>query len=185
MFPTHKLVFLAIVSVGLAQAPPAITLLGHPYHLGSYSQNPNPMWEFITPDETIDNWKTLVTIIDRPDAHTKPELDRVGEGVLQNYKTHGAQILQAKTMVDSSGKPYNYLLAAFEEPAKHRFEFDFVKMAIGPKNVYVSIYGVRITDPTSYLAKSKTFLTQHSGESGDAISNLALPDLAKLPRKVF
>jgi hypothetical protein len=176
---------LALLTVASAQAPPALTLLGHTYHLGSYNQNSKPMWEFITPDETIDNWKTLVTIIDRPDAHTKPQLDQVGEGVLQNYKSHGAKILQAKTMVDPSGKPYNYLLAAFDEPAHHRFEFDFVKMALGPQNAFIAIYGVRITDPTDYLSKSKTFLTQHSGESGDAISNIVLPDLAKLPRKVF
>jgi len=176
---------LAVLTAASAQAPPTITLLGRPYHLGSYNQKSKPMWEFITPDETIDNWKTLLTVIERPDAHTKPELDQVGEGVLQNYKSHGAKILQAKTMVDTAGKPYNYLLAAFDEPTHHRYEFDFVKMALGPKNVFIAIYGVRITDPTDYLSKAKTFLTQHSGESGDAISNVVLPDLTKLPRKEF
>jgi hypothetical protein len=179
---------LLLIGAGLAYCqapPPTINLLGRPYHLGSYNQRDKPMWEFIAPGETIDNWKTLVTIIDRTDAHTRPELDRVGEGIMQTYKSHGGKILMAKTMVDPAGAPYNYMLAAFDEPAKHRYEFNFIKMALGPKNVYVAIYGVHITDPTDYLAKAKTFLTQHSGESGDAISNLPVPDVAKWPRKVF
>ncbi|HME08475.1 MAG TPA: hypothetical protein VKG25_15575 [Bryobacteraceae bacterium] len=161
------------------------TLLGRPYHLGSYNQKEHPMWEFITTGESIDNWKSLVTIIDRPDAHTRPELDRLAEGVMQNYRSHGAKILLAKTMVDRAGTPYNYLSAAFDEPAKNRYEFDFVKIALTPKNAYVAIYGVRISDPANYLAKAKAFLDRHSGESGAAISDIVLPDIGKLPRKEF
>jgi hypothetical protein len=76
-------------------------------------------------------------------------------------------------------------IRATAKPNLLRYEFDFVKMALGPNNAFIAIYGVRITDPTDYLSKAKTFLTQHSGESGDAISNIVLPDLTKLPRKVF
>ena len=172
-------------SVVSGQTPPAITLLGRPYQLGSYNQKEHPMWEFITTGESIDNWKSLVTIIDRPDAHTRPELDRLAEGVMQNYRSHGAKILLAKTMVDRAGTPYNYLSAAFDEPAKNRYEFDFVKIALTPKNAYVAIYGVRISDPANYLAKAKAFLDRHSGESGAAISDIVLPDIGKLPRKEF
>lgn len=169
----------------LGQTPATVNLLGRPYHLGSYSQKNDPMWEFITADETIDNWKTLVTIIDRADAHTRQDMDRLAEGVMQNYKSHGAKILLAKTMADGAGTPYNYILAAFDETAKRRYEFDFVKVSLAGTNAAIAIYGVRITDPTDYLAKAKTFLTQHSGEAGNAISNMVLPDVDKLPRKVF
>jgi hypothetical protein len=167
------------------QPPPTLNLLGRPYRIGSFNQKNKPMWEFITPGESIDNWKTLVTIIDRPDALNRQDMDRVAEGVMENYKSHGGKILMAKTMTDHSGKPYNYMLAAFDESAKRRYEFNFIKIAMGPKNAQIAIYGVRISDPTDYLAKAKTFLTQHSGESGDAISALTLPDLGKLPRREF
>jgi hypothetical protein len=59
-------------------------------------------------------------------------------------------------------------------------------MSIGPKNGIVSIYGVRITDPKDYQAKTKQFLSANSGPIGVALSNGATtPDLAKLPRREF
>jgi hypothetical protein len=72
-----------------------------------------------------------------------------------------------------------------EEPDKHRFELNFVKMALGPKNAYTIICGVRITDPKDYRAKAKEFLDQHSGELGQALGNAVPPDLGALPRKMF
>ncbi len=166
-------------------APSAtINLLGRTYHLGSYNQKAKPTWEFVTGNETVDNWTTLVTIIDRPDALTRKDLDGVSQGIMSNYKSHGAQILMARTFPDPSGA-YNYIAVAFEEPDKHRFEMNFVKMAMGPKNAYILIYGARITDPQNYLRLGKDFLTQHSGEIGDALQKFPVPDLSTLPRKEF
>src|SRR5438876_471162 len=108
-----------------------MNFLNQTYQLGSYNQKHNPTWEFVTGGETVDNWNTLVTIIDRPDARTHEELDRLAEGVMLNYKTHGGQILMAKTMQQSSGATFNYMVAAFEEPAKQRYELNFVKVALG------------------------------------------------------
>ena len=161
-----------------------VSLLGRTYHLGSFNQKAKPTWEFVTGDETVDNWTTLITIIDRPDAPTRKDLDGVSEGIMANYKSHGAQILMAKTFPKPSGV-YNYMAAAFEEPDKHRFELNFVKMAMGPRNAYVVIYGTRITDPQNYLRKGKDYLNQHSGEIGDALEKFVLPDLSTLPRKEF
>lgn len=161
-----------------------ISLLGKTYHLGSYNQKAKPTWEFVTGSETVDNWTTLVTVIDRADAQSRPDLDRLAEGIMGNYKSHNAQILMAKTFPTPSGA-YNYMVAAFEEPEKHRFEMNFVKMAMGSKTAYVVIYGARISDPVDYVRKGKDFLTQHSSEIGKALEQVTLPDLAKLPRKEF
>jgi hypothetical protein len=166
-------------------AAPEITFLGRRYQLASFNHKANPQWEFVAAGETIDDWKTLITVIDRPDARTRQELDRLAEGIMSTYKSHGAKILMAKTMQDRTGAPYNYLVAAFEEPAKQRFELNFVKIALGPANAEMMICGVRITDPQDYLSKAKQFLNERSGEIGRALEEAALPDVGRLPRRVF
>ena len=165
-----------------AQTPP-ITFLGRTYHVGSFSATPRAMWELVSGGETVDNWTTLLTLIDRPDAHTPSELDRLAEGIQANYQSHGAKIISAKTLRDPKGAAYNYMVVAFDQPALHRYELDFVKLALAPKNAYVAVYGARITDPKDYVSKSKAFLTQRSGEIGRALEALPLPDLTTLPRK--
>ena len=166
-------------------ASPSIHFMARTYHLGSFNQKAAAMWEFVSGSETVDNWTTLFTVIDRADAHTLPELDRVAEGVKQTYQSHGGQVLMAKTMHDASGAVYDYTVVAFEEPAKRRFEVNFVKAGLGAKNVYVAVYGVRITDAQDYVGKARTFITQHSGEIGDALARETLPDIGKLPRRPF
>jgi hypothetical protein len=162
-----------------------MTFLDRKYRLGSFNQKQNATWEFITGDERIDDWKTLLTVIDRPDARTREELDRLAEGIMATYKSHGGQILAAKTMREDSGATFNYMVAAFEEPGKQRFELNFVKMALGPKNAAVVIYGVRISDPQDYRTKAKNFLDRSSSQVGRALGNVVLPDIGKLPRKAF
>ncbi len=186
--PLLALALLGLANTASPQArpvAPTITLLTRTYQLGSFNQKNQATWEFITTGEKIDNWTTLVTIIDRPDAHTRQGLDRLAEGIMSNYKSHGGQILSAKTMRDKSGAAFNYMVAAFEEPGKHRYELNFVRIALAPKNAFVVIYGVRITDPSNYLRKAKDFLNQQSGPVGDALENVVLPEISKLPRKEF
>ena len=162
-----------------------LLLLGKIYQLGSFHQNPNPVWEFVIRGETVNQWTTILTMIDRPDAHTRSELDRVSERVMANYKSHGGQILVSKTMQNASGEPYNYLAVAFEEPGQRRYEVDFVKAALGAKNVTVIVYGVRIGGAADYQTKAKQFLTRESEGIGRALANATLPDLNTLPRRVF
>jgi hypothetical protein len=164
---------------------PAIAFLARTYRLGSYNEKKNPMWEFIMPDENINDWQTLLTVIERTDAHSAVELDRLAEGIMSTYKSNGGQILLARTLRDHSGAAFNYMVAAFEEPGKHRYELNFVKVAMGPKNAAVIVYGIRISDPQDYRAKAKQFLDQSSGEVGQALGQMALPDVGGLPRKVF
>jgi len=177
---------LTMLSLG-AQKPvaPTITFLGQTYHLGSFNQKSHPQWEFVTGSETVEKWTTLVTLIDRPDARTRPELDRLAQGIMSTYTAHGGRTLLAKTMQGAGGVPFNYMTVAFEEPAKHRYELNFVKAALGPKNAYLVVYGVRITDPKDYTGKAKTYLDQHSSEAGQAVGNFVPPDFATLPRKEF
>jgi hypothetical protein len=165
-------------------APPKISLLGRTYHLASYNQTAQPNWEFVTDGEDVQNWTTILTIIDRPDAPARKDLDPLAEGIMQSYKSHGGQILLAKTFPAPAGA-YNYLVAAFEEPARTRFELNFAKAAMGPKNAYVIVYGVRTSDPRDYLRKGREYLNLHSGEIGDALEKFALPDLSAFPRKEF
>jgi hypothetical protein len=110
----HRLAVLALLTTicGDAQMQPSITFMKRPYYLGSYSQKSNPMWEFVPNGETVDSWTTLVTIIDRPDAHTLSELDRLAEGIRSTYKSSGGQILMAKSMRNGGGVTFNYMLAA-------------------------------------------------------------------------
>ena len=163
----------------------SVTLLGKTYRLGAYNQKANPTWEFVTTGETVNNWTTLLTLIERSDSHTRGDLDRLAEGIMANYKSHGGQILFAKTMQDPSGKPYNYLAAAFEVPAKRTYELNFVKIAHGAKNATIIVYGVHITDPQDYQAKAKQFLTRESDSIGKALAAAKLPDMTTLPRKEF
>jgi hypothetical protein len=165
-------------------ASPTITLLGRTYHLASYNQTAQPNWEFVIDGEDVQNWTTIITIIDRPDAPTPRDLDRLAEGIMQNYKSHGGQILLAKTFPSPQGA-YNYLVAAFEEAARTRFELNFAKAAMGPKNAYVIVYGVRVTDPRDYLRKGREYLNLHSSEIGMALEKFVLPDLSTFPRKEF
>lgn len=154
---------------------------GKMYHLDSFNQKVSATWEFAAPGETVHNWTTLLTLVDRPDAHTRADLDGVSEGVMANYKSHGGQILLAKTMQDATGTPYNYIVAAFEDAATHRYELNFVKIALGAKNGTIAVYGVRMADQ----AKAKQFLTQESDRIGRAVASAGLPDLNTLPRREF
>jgi len=180
-----KIILLSTLLVACGKGSPPLTFLSKSYTLGSFNQKKNPTWEYVSGGETVENWTTLITLIDRPDAHTPPDLDRLAEGVMQTYKSNGGRILLAKTMKDKAGAPFNYMVAAFEEPAKQRFELNFVKFGLGPKNAYIMVYGARITDPKDYTAKGKDFLNQHSTEIGRAMDNAVLPDLSTLPRKEF
>ncbi len=164
---------------------PVVVFLERSYKLGSYNQKQNAMWEFVPTGEKIDSWTSLLTIVDRPDAHTREELDRLAEGLQTSYKSHHGQILMAKTMVNDAGAPYNYIVAAFEEPTKQRYELNFVKIALAAKNATVVTYSVRVGDPQDYQRTAKNFITLKSGEIGRALANVALPNPGTLPRKEF
>ncbi|MBZ5609007.1 MAG: hypothetical protein LAP38_12165 [Acidobacteriia bacterium] len=174
-----------IAAVSAMAATPAIAFQAQTYCLGSFNQQRTAMWEFVPADENINDWKTLLTIIDRPDARTREELDRLAEGIMSVYQSQGARILLARTMREESGAVFNYLVAAFDEPDKQRFELDFVKVELGAKNAAVVVYGVRVTDPKDYRTKAKDFLDMNSHQVGRALGELAVPDVSKLPRRVF
>jgi hypothetical protein len=178
-------IVLSTLLFACSKGAPPLTFLSKPYTLGSFSQKVKPTWEYVTGGETVNNWTTLVTLIDRPDAATAPDLDRLAEGVMETYKSHGGRILLARTMKDKKGAAFNYMVAAFEEPTQNRFELNFVKFGLGPKNAYIMVYGARVTDPADYKTKGKNFLNQHSEEIGRAMDNAVLPDLSTLPKKEF
>jgi hypothetical protein len=58
---------------------------------------------------------------------------------MATYKSHSGQILLTKTMRENSGAVFNYMVAAFEEPGKQRFELNFVKMSLSSKNATVVV----------------------------------------------
>ncbi len=181
----RRIVALSILLAGCGKGTAPLTFLWKPYTLGAFNQKNKPTWEYVTSGETVENWTTLITLIDRPDAHTAAELDRLAEGVMETYKSNGGRILLAKTMKDKAGRTFNYMVAAFEEPAKNRFELNFVKFGLGAKNAYILVYGARIGDPKDYKTKGKEFLNQQSSEIGRALENAVLPDLSTLPRREF
>jgi len=164
---------------------PSVSFLGKTYRLGSYNQKANPMWEFASAPETVNKWSTLVTVIDRPDAASMTDLDRLAEGTLSSFKSSGAKILIAQTMKDRTGKPYNYMVAAIDEPEKHRYELNFLKIAMGTKNAYILIYGARISDPVDYKAKATKFVDNNSRKIGLALDAAAAPNVSTWPRTTF
>lgn len=163
----------------------AITFMGRPYQLASFNKKRNATWEFVPEGEHIDDWKTLVTVIDRPDAHDRSELDRLAEGIMSTYKANAGQILMAKTMQQASGEPFNYMVVAFEQPAEKRFEINFVKAALNSTNAVIMIYATRISDAQDSLGKGREFLNHHSSDIGRALGEAPLPDISKWPRKEF
>lgn len=168
-----------------ASAPVAVSFLGRQYRLGSYNERNNRMWEFVTGGETVNNWTTLLTLIDRPDARSRQDLDRLAEGILATYRSRGAKILMARTMTPRPDMVFNYAIAAFEEPKQQRYELNFVKMQLGADHANVAVYGVRIADPQDYRTKARAFVEANSSEIGRALENLPMPDLATLPRREF
>ena len=163
---------------------PAIPFLSKTYKLASFHRNKNPMWEFTADGESVNDWSTLFTVIDRPDASTREQLDRLAEGVLADYKSHGAKLLVARTMQDTAGV-FNYMVAAFEEPARNRYELNFVKIAMGYPEAIIMIYGVRIADPADYRAKAKEYLDRNSSAVGAALGKLAAPEVRGWPQQPF
>jgi hypothetical protein len=174
-----------VLAIPSKAATNELSFLGRKYYLASFNDKPNATWEFITSDETIGDWKTLVTVIERRDARTREDLDRLAEGIKSTYESHGSRILAARTMRQESGAVVNYLVAAFEEPRHHRFELNFAKFALGPTNAIIMIYGVRLSDPVDYAAKAKEFLDRNSSEVGRALADAALPDVSQLPRRRY
>jgi hypothetical protein len=169
-----------------AMSPPTLTFMSKTYQLASFSHMNRPMWEFASPPETVDNWTSMVTLVECPGTHTNADVDKVAEGLVSIYRENHAQILMSKTMTGKSGKPYDYLVAAFEEPTKHRFEIDFVRVALMEDHqAWCLIYGKRIADAEDYLAKSKVYLNQHSSEVGQALEAMSLPSKDNFPRKEF
>jgi hypothetical protein len=162
-----------------------MSLLGKTNRHGTFNQRHNGMWEFVTGGETVANWTTLLTVIDRPDARTRADLDRLAEGILSTYRSRGARVLLAKTMGSSPETVFNYAVVAFDEPNEHRIELDFVKVQLGSDHAAVVVYGVRINDAQDYRAKAKEFLDAHSSRIGRELEGLALPDVSALPRREF
>jgi hypothetical protein len=162
---------------------PEIAFLGRTYRLGAFNQKQNPMWELATAGESVDDWKTLFTVIDRPDARTREEMDRLAEGIMSNYKARGAKILAARTMQETAGGVFNYIVAAFEEPEQHRCELNFVKITMGFPEAVLMIYGVRITDAVDYRGKAKEFLDRNAADVGSALGKMAVVDVRSWPRK--
>jgi hypothetical protein len=76
-----------LAALALNAAAPSLMFLSRSYTLGSFNQKTAATWEYVTGGETVDNWTTLVTLIDRADAHTMPEVDRLAEGVMNTYKS--------------------------------------------------------------------------------------------------
>lgn len=168
----------------LMYAAPLIPFLGQDYRLASFNQKANAMWEFTPSGESIENWTRLLTLVDRPDAKTRPDLDRLAQGILDTYKARGGKVLMARTM-SANGVPFNYIIVAFEQPAQKRFELNFVKIALAEKNAVIAVYGVRVQDAKDYTGKAKAFLSEHSAEIGKALEQASFPSIASLPRRTF
>lgn len=173
-----------LTGVTTMTAADSISFLGRNYRLASHNHKASAMWEFTTGKETVDNWTTLLTILDRPEAKNRTDLDRLAQGILDNYKQKGGKVLMAKTM-SANGVPFNYIMVAFPQPAQKRFEINFVKIAMAQTNAVIAVYGVRVEDPTNDASKAKAFLSANSEAIGKALETAALPATSALPRREF
>jgi hypothetical protein len=169
----------ATIGANMMTATETVNFMGKTYTLASHNQRASALWEFTTDHETVQNWTTLLTLVDRPDAKSMPDMDRLSQGIMDQYKSSGGQMLLAKTM-SAAGKPFNYMIVAFEQAAMRRYELNFVKASMGEANAQVAIYGVRVA-----AAQAKAFLSQNSQEIGMALEKTMFPAPKTLPRRVF
>ncbi|MCW5977075.1 MAG: hypothetical protein KIT09_03320 [Bryobacteraceae bacterium] len=162
--------------------PPSLTFLGRQYRLGSFHQASNPEWGFVTGAETADDWTTRLTIVDRADVRTPEDLDRLAESMASAWQSRGGRIVTVKTMGQAPATPFQYAVVAFDQPAEHRRELHFAKMALVSGNGVVVTYGVRLADPQDYRAKADRFLDANSVTIGRELENLVLPEVSTLPK---
>src|SRR5580698_7006149 len=87
LLDVKRIVALSILLVACSKGAPSLTFLSKTYTLGSFNQKSKPTWEYVTGGETVDNWTTLITLIDRQDARTIADLDRLAQGVTDTYKS--------------------------------------------------------------------------------------------------
>lgn len=92
-----------------------------------------------------------VTVLDRPDIRTRPALDQLAKDLLAGYKAEGGKILTAKMIGPNKNNPFQYIVVAFEQPARKGYELRFVKAAMGHRNACVTIYTVRVDDVKTFL----------------------------------
>lgn len=181
---TLTLALTLLTGVSTMTAADSISFLGRDYRLASHNQKASAMWEFTTGNETVNNWTTLLTVLDRPEAKTRPDLDRLAQGIMDTYKAKGGVVMMARTMTSKDG-PFNYMIVAFPQPAQKRFELNFVKIALAKTNAVIAVYGVRIEDASKDASKAKAFLSANSQAIGQALEQANLPSTATLPRREF
>lgn len=165
--------------IAFASAPaiPTLAFMDRTYRLASVNQTEHRNWEFVCDGDQINDWKTLITVVDRSDAKTREDLDRLAQGLRSSFKLRNAQILKAQTMVEN-GMPFNYMVAAFNDGARQRYEFDFVKMALTPKGAVVTMYGARVTH-----AQASEFLDRQSSGIGRALGAMPTPEVTSFPAR--
>ncbi|HTP87099.1 MAG TPA: hypothetical protein VMJ34_09125 [Bryobacteraceae bacterium] len=173
----------AVIAVGAwaKSGPPAVHFMGKTYRLASFHAKDQATWQFYLEGETADNWTTMFTIVDRPEAQSGKEIDKLADDVKADYAAHGGKVFVTQKNQDVNGD-YTYVVVGYDSPAKQTYELQFVKIGKKFRNGYVASYGVRITDPKDYAAKTKAFLHGQSIEIAKALAEVSLPDIGKLPR---
>lgn len=161
------------------EAAEQLTFLGKKFELASYNHKASAMWEFTTGGENVNNWTTLLTVLERPEAKTMPDLDRLAQGIVNTYTAQHGKIMLAKTMQGPKGV-FNYIMVAFEQPAHQRYELNFVKLALVNQKAIVTVYGVRVP-----FAEAKAFVNANSQVIGQGLELMAEPQTAAWPRKEF
>jgi len=156
------------------------TFLNKTYTLKGIAPAPGRMWEFAPEGETLENWTTLVTLIDRPDAADLKAMDQVSQGILEHYQKNGGQIMMAKSLKGSDGQPFNFLIGAFDQKAHHRFELNYVRVFMRQPNAMIAIFAARVSDEGDYLVKAKSFLDHQSGLIGHALETTVFPNAQQL-----
>lgn len=174
-----------VKAFAVSPAGPEVKMLNRIYRLAYYGKSNYEMWEFTSGAETVDNWTTLVTILNYPEATSLQRMDQLSEGLIKVYKSSGGQVLKAKSQQDAFGGVCNTIIVAFDEADAKRYELCFVKVAMGKSHAYAAIYGVRIPDLIDRHAKANAFLKENAIAIEQAMLSTRFPATESLPRQSF
>jgi hypothetical protein len=168
----------------LAQSPPssrpAFAFNGVSYW---HRWSMNAQHEF-TPagQEDLEKWADMMTVNVYPDVHDGDALAAAANGVLENYKNHGAKVLKTNSVPRTPERPAEHFIAVvFDRPSFYEVAYARFKLADGTGCSIVyshRLYGEKIGDQMS------AWLKRHGVEAEKALMEWKdMPSPATLERE--
>ena len=109
--------------------------------------------------EDLEKWADMITVNNYPRVHDGDALAEAANGVLENYKTHGAKVLKTSSVPRTNDRPAEHFIAVvFSRPNFMEAAYARFKLADGTGCSIVyshRLYGEKISDQMSAWLKSQ------------------------------